>query len=125
MRNDEKYEFNIETFLQQPFKVRRLLFPNYCYNHGPIFVITIVLIFTIIVHYDCKINVIGSYLTHLCTPSLSARSTRHLSSAEQALLHVPFAHTSTMQSRAFSVVGRLGMEWSPIRSLVLSQSILP
>src|SRR6218665_3155515 len=43
----------------------------------------------------------------LCCPSLTARSTRHLPSAEQGLLHVPFARPSTMQSRAFSVVGPL------------------
>src|SRR6218665_1859756 len=49
-----------------------------------------------------------AYLTDLCCPSLSARSTRHLRSAEQGLLHmnhIPFARTSTMQSRAFSMVG--------------------
>jgi len=32
-----------------------------------------------------------AYLTDLCCPSLSAWSTRHLRSAEQGLLHVPFA----------------------------------
>src|SRR6218665_933833 len=37
-----------------------------------------------------------AYLTDLCRPSLSVRSTRHLRSAEQGLLHVPFARTSTM-----------------------------
>src|SRR6218665_2265308 len=46
------------------------------------------------------------YLADLCCP-LTARSTRHLRSAEQGLLHVPFARTSTMQSRAFSVGGPL------------------
>src|SRR6218665_2074663 len=40
-----------------------------------------------------------AYLIDLCRPSLSARSTRHLRSAEQGLLHVPFARTSIMQSR--------------------------
>jgi len=39
-----------------------------------------------------------AYLTDLCRPSLSARSTRHLRSAEQGLLHVPFARISTMQT---------------------------
>src|SRR6218665_1963527 len=39
-----------------------------------------------------------AYLTDLCRPSLSVRSTRHLRSAEQGLLHVPFDRTSTMQS---------------------------
>src|SRR6218665_1632529 len=46
-----------------------------------------------------------AYLTDLYCPSLTARTTRHLRSAEQGLLHVPFARTSTMQSRALSVVG--------------------
>src|SRR6218665_3418734 len=39
--------------------------------------------------------------------NIPVRSTRHLRSAEQGLLHVPFARTSTMQRRAFSVVGPL------------------
>src|SRR6218665_1222433 len=47
------------------------------------------------------------YLTDLSTPSVSARSNRHLRSAEQGLLHVPLARTSAMQSRVFSVVGPL------------------
>ena len=46
--------------------------------------------------------------------SLTARSTRHLHSAEQGLLHVPFARTSTMQSRAFSVVGPLVWNGLPL-----------
>jgi len=41
-----------------------------------------------------------AYLTDLCRPSLSVRSTRHLRSVEQGLLHVPFGRTSTMQNRA-------------------------
>ena len=69
-----------------------------------------------------------AYLTDLCCPSLTARSTRHLRSAEQALLHVPFARTSTMQSRAFSVVGPLVWNGLPLilRSLprVFSQKFL-
>src|SRR6218665_81365 len=48
-----------------------------------------------------------AYLTDLCCPFLSVRSTRHLRSPEQGLLHVPFARTSTMQSQASSVVGPL------------------
>src|SRR6218665_3762644 len=48
-----------------------------------------------------------SYLTELCCPSLSARSTRYLRSAELGPLHIPFARTSAMQSRVFSVVGPL------------------
>src|SRR6218665_2443545 len=47
-------------------------------------------------------------------PSLSARSTRHLRSGEQGLLYVPFARTSPMQSRAFSVVGPLAWNGLPL-----------
>src|SRR6218665_1040404 len=69
-----------------------------------------------------------AYLTDLCRPSLSARSTRHLRSAEQGLLHVSFARTSIMQSRAFSVVGPLVWNGLPLalRSLprVFSQKFL-
>src|SRR6218665_4088661 len=53
-----------------------------------------------------------AYLTDLCRPSLSARSSRHLRSAEQGLLHVP--RTSFMQSRAFSVVGPLVWNGLPL-----------
>src|SRR6218665_2972549 len=69
-----------------------------------------------------------AYLTDLCRPSFSVRSTRHLRSAEQGLLHVPLARTSTMQSRAFSVVGPLLWNGLPLalRSLprVFSQKFL-
>src|SRR6218665_3366955 len=69
-----------------------------------------------------------AYFTDLCRPSLSARSTRHLRSDEQGLLHVPFARTSIMQSRAFSVVGPLVWNGLPLalRSLprVFSQKFL-
>src|SRR6218665_3156347 len=63
-----------------------------------------------------------------CRPSLSVQSNRHLRSAEQGLLHVPFGRTSTMQSRAFSVVGPLVWNGLPLalRSLprVFSQKFL-
>ena len=75
----------------------------------------------------CK-QLLSAYLIDLCCPSLTARSTRHLRSAEQGLLHVPFAHTSTMQNRAFSVVGPLVWNGLPLalRSLprVFSQKFL-
>src|SRR6218665_2535706 len=68
----------------------------------------------------------SAYLTDLCRPSLSARNTRHLRSAEQGLLHVPFARTSAMQCRAFYVVGHLVWNDLPFRSLprVFSQKFL-
>src|SRR6218665_255007 len=57
----------------------------------------------------------SAYLAQLCCPSLSVGSTvLHLRSAEQGLLHVPFARTSTMQSRAFSVVGPLVWNGLPL-----------
>src|SRR6218665_405545 len=55
-----------------------------------------------------------AYLTDLCCPSLSTRSNRHLRSAEQGLLHVPFARTSTRQSWVFSVVGPLVRDDLPL-----------
>jgi len=56
----------------------------------------------------------SAYLADLCCPSLTARSTHRLRSAEQGLLHVPFARTSTMQSRAFSVVSPLVWNGLPL-----------
>src|SRR6218665_1775195 len=47
-------------------------------------------------------------------PFFYTGSTHHLRSAEQGLLHVPFACTSTMQSRAFSVVGPLVWNGHPL-----------
>src|SRR6218665_3494015 len=52
------------------------------------------------------IDLAPAYLTDLCCSFLSTRSTCHLRSAEQDL-HVPFGHTSIMQSGAFSVVDPL------------------
>src|SRR6218665_3060642 len=51
------------------------------------------------------IGQVSAYFTDLCRPSLSARSTHHLRSAEQGLLHVPFKHkiwiTSTSDNRTY------------------------
>src|SRR6218665_2687548 len=70
----------------------------------------------------------SAYLTDLCRPSLSARSTRHLRSAKQGLLYVPFAPSSPMQSRPFSVAGPLVWNGLPLalRSLprVFSKKLL-
>jgi len=59
-------------------------------------------------------------LTDLCSPSLSARSTRHLRSAVQSL-HVLIARTSTLQSRGWP----FGLEWSPIGSPDTTWGFLP
>src|SRR6218665_1648854 len=45
-----------------------------------------------------------AFLVELCGPTPSARSSRSLRSAEEGLLRVPFARTSTRQKRAFAVV---------------------
>src|SRR6218665_1713741 len=60
------------------------------------------------------IGVAPAYFTDLCCPSLTSRSIRHLRLAVQGLFHVPFARTSTMQSRAFSVVGPLAWNGLPL-----------
>jgi len=60
--------------------------------------------------WRCLLGFAPAYLRELCCPVLSARGSRSLRSSEQALLLVPFARTSTMQNRAFSV-GALDLEW--------------
>src|SRR6218665_2481780 len=46
-----------------------------------------------------------AYHVEFCGPTQSARSSLSLRSADQGLLRVPFARTSTRQKRAFAVVG--------------------
>ena len=53
--------------------------------------------------WRCLLGFAPAYLRELCCPVLSARGSRSLRSSEQGLLLVPFARTSTMQNRAFSV----------------------
>ena len=60
---------------------------------------------TAAVVWRCLLGLAPAYLIELCCPTLSARGTRSLRSAEQDLLYVPHARTATKQSRAFSVVG--------------------
>ena len=55
--------------------------------------------------WRCMLGLAPAYLCELCSPTLSSHPFRSLRSTEQSLLSVPFARTSTMQSRAFSVVG--------------------
>jgi len=68
---------------------------------------------TVLVWYSL-IGETPHYPTGLCIPSLSARSNRHLRSAEQDLRHVPFARTFAMQRQAFSVVGPLVRNGLPL-----------
>ena len=46
-----------------------------------------------------------AYVIDLCSPPLSARSTRSLRWADRGLLNVPSARTSAMENRDFSVAG--------------------
>src|SRR6218665_3676252 len=55
--------------------------------------------------WHCLLGLAPVYLCELCCPLLSAMSSRSLRSSQQGLFLVPFARTSTKQSRAFSVVG--------------------
>ena len=75
--------------------------------------------------WRCLLGLAPTYLVELCGPTLSARSSRSLRSAEQGLLHVPFARTSAMQKRAFAVVGPSvwnGLPFS-IRSLPIGPNL--
>jgi len=54
--------------------------------------------------WRCLLGLVPVYLRELCCPLLSAMSSQSLRSSQQGLLLVPFACTSTKQSRAFSVV---------------------
>ena len=78
--------------------------------------------------WRCLLGLAPTYLVELCGPTLSARSSCSLRSAEQDLLRVPFARTSTVQKRAFAVAGHLIMNGLPlsIRSLprTFSQAFL-
>src|SRR6218665_378845 len=53
----------------------------------------------------------SAYLVEFCGPTQSARSSRSLCSADQGLLRVPFARTSTRQKRGFAVVGHLAPQF--------------
>src|SRR6218665_3277579 len=55
--------------------------------------------------WRCLLGLALAYLVEFCGPTQSARSSRSLHSADQGLLRVPFARTSTRQKRAFAVVG--------------------
>ena len=78
--------------------------------------------------WRCLLGLAPAYLVEFCSPTQSARSFLSLRSADQGLLRVPFARTSTRQKRAFAVVGPSiwnGLSLS-IRSLprTLSQTFL-
>src|SRR6218665_526148 len=70
--------------------------------------------------WRCILGLAPAYLRDLCCPTLGTRGHSSLRSSEQGLLFVPFAHTSTTQACAFSVVGPY--VWN---GLPLSQRLLP
>src|SRR6218665_2562615 len=55
--------------------------------------------------WRCLLGLAPTYLVELFGPTLCARRYRSLRSAEQGLLHLSFARTSTVQKRTFKVVG--------------------
>ena len=74
--------------------------------------------------WRCMLGLAPAYLSELCysSSSLSTRSLRSLRSAEQGLLTVPFARTSTKQNRAFSVVGPLIWNCLPLTLRLLPRT---
>ena len=70
--------------------------------------------------WRCILGLAPAYLRDLCCPTSGTRGHSSLRSLEQGLLYVPFARTSTTQTRAFSVVGP-----SVWNGLPLSQRLLP
>jgi len=55
-------------------------------------------------NWRCQLGLAPTYLIDLCRPVSGSRSSRSMRSSERGLLSVPFAHATTMQSRASSVV---------------------
>src|SRR6218665_2533682 len=68
----------------------------------------------------CILGLAPAYLQDLCRPTPGTRGRSSLLSSEQGLLFVPFARTSTIQAREFSVVGP-----SVWNGLPLAQRLLP
>ena len=73
--------------------------------------------------WRCQLGLAPSYLLDLCRPVLSARTGRSLRSAVREVLFVPFARTSTMQSRAFSVVGPVVWNALPLELRLFPRSL--
>ena len=75
--------------------------------------------------WRCLLGFAPAYLRELCCPVLSARGSRSLRSSEQALLLVPFARTSTMQNRAFSVGGPSTWNGLPLELRLVPRTFSP
>src|SRR6218665_989719 len=78
--------------------------------------------------WRCLLGLTPAYLAEFCGPTQRPRSSLSLRLADQGLLRVPFALISSMQKRAFAVVGPSIWNGLPlsIRSLprTLSQTFL-
>ena len=55
--------------------------------------------------WRCQLGIAPAYLREFCCPTSGLADRRNLRSASRGELAVPFARTSKMQLRAFSVVG--------------------
>src|SRR6218665_1104764 len=75
--------------------------------------------------WRCLLGLAPLYLRELCCPLLSAMSSRSLRSSQQGFLLVPFARTSTKQSRAFSVVGSSIWNGLPSELLIFPRASSP
>src|SRR6218665_1540401 len=73
----------------------------------------------------CLLGLAPLYLCELCCPLLSAMSSQSLRSSQQGLLLVPFARTSTKQSRAFSLVGPLIWNGLPSQLRIFPKAFSP
>ena len=73
--------------------------------------------------WRCQLGLAPTYLLDLCRPLLSTRSNCSLRSAGKGLLSVPFARTSIMQSRAFSVVGPAVWNGLPLELRLFPRSL--
>ena len=78
------------------------LFSLYSKSPAPIFRISALF-------WRCLLGLPPAYLRDLCYLTLGTRGCSSLRSMERGILFVPFAHTSTRQTRSFSVVCPFGM----------------
>ena len=74
--------------------------------------------------WRCLLGLSPVYLRELCCPLLSAMSSRSLRSSQQPLL-VPFARTSTKQSRAFSVLSSSTWNGLPSQLRIFPRALSP
>ena len=73
--------------------------------------------------WRCQLGIAPTYLRDLCWPVSVAQGSRSLRSAAKGVLSVLFARTSTMQSRAFSVVGPVVWNGLPLELRLLPRSL--